>query len=47
MIAPSTPDGDSIGSALALLKVLEALGKQVTVVVTQEIPVYLLFAFCR
>jgi len=43
MIAPSTPDGDSIGSALALLKVLEALGKQVTVVVTQEIPVYLRF----
>lgn len=43
LIAPSTPDGDSIGSALALMLSLRKLGKEVTVVCTEEVPVYLRF----
>lgn len=43
LIAPSSPDGDSIGSALALLTVLQKLGKNVTVVATNEVPDYLRF----
>ncbi len=43
LLAPSTPDGDSIGSALALKNVLTKLGKQVTVICTQNIPLFLQF----
>jgi phosphoesterase RecJ-like protein len=43
LIAPSSPDGDSIGSALAMLLVLQRLGKEVTVVSTNEVPDYLQF----
>lgn len=43
LIAPSSPDGDSIGSALAMMLVLRRMGKQVTVISTNEIPDYLQF----
>ncbi len=43
LIAPSTPDGDSIGSALALMKVLSQLDKEVMVISTNEVPSYLQF----
>lgn len=43
LIAPSSPDGDSIGSALAMMSVLKKLGKTVTVVSTNEVPGYLQF----
>jgi len=43
LIAPSSPDGDSIGSALALMLVLRRLGKQISVVSTNEVPDYLQF----
>ncbi len=43
LIAPSTPDGDSIGSALALMLVLRRLGKEVTVVSVAPTPDYLVF----
>jgi phosphoesterase RecJ-like protein len=43
LILPSSPDGDSIGSALALMSVLRKLGKDAIVVSTNEIPDYLQF----
>ncbi len=44
LIAPSAPvDGDSIGSALALMLVLQRMGKSVTVVCTEQIPDHLKF----
>lgn len=44
LIVPSTPmDGDSVGSALAMMKVLRRLGKQVTVAAAEEVPDVLLF----
>ena len=43
LIAPSSPDGDSIGSALAMMLVLRKLGKEVMVVSTNEVPDYLKF----
>jgi phosphoesterase RecJ-like protein len=43
LIAPSSPDGDSIGSALAMMRVLQKIGKQVTVVSTNAVPDYLKF----
>ncbi len=43
LIAPSSPDGDSVGSALALMTVLQKLGKNVTVVATNAVPDYLKF----
>ncbi|MEK7146287.1 MAG: DHH family phosphoesterase, partial [Patescibacteria group bacterium] len=43
LLAPSTPDGDSIGSALAMMVVLRKLGKEVRVVVADQIPEYLKF----
>ena len=43
LIAPSTPDGDSIGSALAMMKVLNRMGKEVRVVSTAALPDYLNF----
>lgn len=43
LIAPSSPDGDSIGSALAMMLVLRRMGKQVTVISSNEIPEYLQF----
>lgn len=44
LIAPSSPmDGDSVGSALALMLVLRKLGKEVTVVATEPMPDYLKF----
>ena len=43
LIAPSSPDGDSIGSALALLLVLQRMGKTVTVISSNEVPDYLQF----
>lgn len=43
LIAPSSPDGDSIGSALALMVVLRRLGKEITVISTNEVPDYLQF----
>lgn len=43
LIAPSSPDGDSIGSALAMMLVLRRLGKQITVISTNEVPEYLQF----
>ncbi len=39
LILPSSPvDGDSIGSALAVYSLLQAMGKNATVVLTSEIP---------
>lgn len=39
LILPSQPvDGDSLGSALAMYRVLQAKGKNVTVVLTAEVP---------
>lgn len=44
LVAPSAPvDGDSIGSALALLVVLRKMGKDVRVVVTEQLPEALKF----
>lgn len=43
LLAPSSPDGDSIGSSLALMRVLKALGKEVIVVATDDVPDYLQF----
>lgn len=43
LIAPSSPDGDSVGSALALMSVLQKIGKNVTVVATNDVPEYLKF----
>jgi bifunctional oligoribonuclease and PAP phosphatase NrnA len=43
LIAPSSPDGDSIGSALAMLLALQRMGKNVTVVSSNEVPEYLQF----
>ncbi|MBT5823852.1 hypothetical protein HOH67_01845 [Candidatus Peregrinibacteria bacterium] len=43
LITPSSPDGDSIGSALALMSALRKIGKVVTVISTNEIPDYLKF----
>lgn len=43
LIAPSQPDGDSVGSSLALMSSLRKMGKNVTVVYTYDIPDYLAF----
>lgn len=44
LLAPSSPvDGDSIGSALALMVILKKMGKDARVVVAAEIPEYLKF----
>ncbi|MEZ4210516.1 MAG: DHH family phosphoesterase [Patescibacteria group bacterium] len=43
LIVPGKPDGDSIGSALALMQMLSKLGKEVGVVTLDEIPPYLQF----
>ncbi len=44
LIVPSTPmDGDSIGSALAMMKVLRRLGKNVTVAAADVVPEVLAF----
>jgi phosphoesterase RecJ-like protein len=44
LILPSQPvDGDSLGSALAMYRVLQAKGKNVTVVLTAEVPEILKF----
>jgi len=43
LIVPGKPDGDSIGSALALMQMLTKLGKEVGVVTLDEIPPYLQF----
>lgn len=41
IIQPENPDGDSLGSALALEEILGAAGKKVTVYCTIDIPKYL------
>src|SRR3989338_5870125 len=44
LIAPSSPmDGDSVGSALALMIALRKMGKEVTVVAYDPMPDYLKF----
>lgn len=43
LIAPSQPDGDSVGSSLALMSVLCKLGKDAVVVTSHELPDYLAF----
>ena len=43
LITPSDPDGDSIGTALALNHVLKKIGKKTTVISTNEVPDYLKF----
>ena len=41
VIQPENPDGDSLGSLLALEEILGDMGKQVTLVSAVEVPVYL------
>lgn len=43
LLLPSSPDGDSIGSSLALLKVFQKMGKKAMVVSMNEVPDYLQF----
>jgi len=43
LITPSDPDGDSIGSALALMSVLKKMDKKVTVAASNSVPDYLKF----